>query len=232
MAATSMLAGLRPDDCESPDFIVRDGGQVLGIEVTEFAYPEQPGYPNTREQSSLRSRVIQDAYHLYTRLDGPPLHVSVTFSDYRTLTKRRAPELAEELAEFLSGYANKSLLTYGSPAWPEASLETMKEIAQVTAIRVPDGCSSWSTGYAGWPRRAGYRDIMRTIARKENKLQRYAQACSAVWLLVVFTHQFAGDPTRAPMDPPGFVVRSDFDRIFCFDRVTGRSIEIPRSRRS
>lgn len=61
MAATSMLAGLRPDDCESPDFIVRDGGQVLGIEVTEFAYPEQPGYPNTREQSSLRSRVIQDA---------------------------------------------------------------------------------------------------------------------------------------------------------------------------
>ncbi len=50
---------------------------------------------------------------------------------------------------------------------------------------------------------------------------------SELWLLIVFDLCGFGDALHASVRPVDFSMRSFFNRIYCFDRITKRAVQIP-----
>ncbi len=86
---------------DRPDFLCCTTAVRIGVEVTRFSPVVQIGVPRPETQQSLRSQTMNLARREYRALNGRPLHVRASFRDSRPLTKRRAPVLAREIAEFL-----------------------------------------------------------------------------------------------------------------------------------
>lgn len=224
-------------DAEAPDFLLHVGPAVFGVEVTEFVGATDGGAGGTRAQAALRARVVARAEELYRNAGGAPLDVNVAFRDEVALDKRAVEPLAQSLADFLRASVRR-ILRYDHPGvWRTAvdlnGARFLASILSVQAVRVPDESHAcWAADAGGWLRHAGERDLRHTVAAKEGKLARYragaGDACAELWLLIVFDLYAAGDPVRAPRAPVEFAVATGFDRVVCYDRITGRVVDVPR----
>ncbi len=98
---------------DKPDFRFDAGGKRIGLEITRFS-PEVPfGVPRPETQHSLRTRTMNLARRAYHAEGGRPLHVQASFSESSPLSKKRAPVLAKEIADFFLVHAS-SLIEYQS----------------------------------------------------------------------------------------------------------------------
>jgi hypothetical protein len=89
------------EDSEAPDFRVRFGDDVVGIEVTKSLRFGERGKDSPQAQANLRGRVMQQAWDFYNASGAPPLHVTAAFLDRPPLSGGRLAELSRVVAEFL-----------------------------------------------------------------------------------------------------------------------------------
>lgn len=212
---------------EAPDFLMDAPSGTIGIEITEYVELPVVGRPHAMEQSGLREVVVTLARSSYEGSGGPPLHVNVSFAQHPPLTKRRARELAMELAEFLA-HSRSQLISYTQSRFlDDVTTELFPEIIGISAIQVPDiSYSGWVTGDAGWVWHAGEYEVTRIVRAKEPKLLAYRTRCTSAWLLIAFDLYASGDAIPAPKDPPDFELETGFDKVFCLTVVTGNAVEI------
>jgi hypothetical protein len=216
------------EDSEAPDFRVRFGDELVGIEVTKALRFGELGQNTPQAQASLRARVMAQARALYDATSAPPLHVSAAFLDHPPVTGSRVPQLAEAVADFIHTRAA------GFEVWQRDLIEpceytvAIPEVYSLHFMRVPspeDGL--WAANGFGWCRAAEESDFESVISRKEKKTAGYRSAVPNVWLLVVVELFEAGELVTAPEAIAPFSIVTEFDRVFAFHWLTGRVSEIP-----
>lgn len=64
-----------PIEPEPPDFVLIKDGHRLGIELTTFYLPPEPGKRPHQERQSLKERIVAEAAALHSQAGGPALYV-------------------------------------------------------------------------------------------------------------------------------------------------------------
>ncbi len=86
-------------ESEKPDFLIRDGAKILGIEHTVI-YEEKNAYGVVpKEQDSLKNAIVHSAQEIYKAKYKDPLLISVLFDERIKFCKKKVNELGKIIAE-------------------------------------------------------------------------------------------------------------------------------------
>lgn len=216
------------EESEEPDFRVRFGDEVVGIEVTKALRFGERGKDTPQAQASLAARVLNQARHLYDATGAPPLHVTAAFLDHTPLSGGRVAELSRAVAVFLQTHASGLELYQRDTIEPCEHTDKMPEIYSLHFIRVPSPeYGAWAASGFAWCRPADESDFASVVSRKEKKLNSYRSSVPTVWLLVVVELFEAGELVSARDSIAPFTLPTQFDRVFAFNWLSGLVSEIP-----
>jgi hypothetical protein len=216
------------EDSEAPDFKVRFGEEVVGIEVTKALRFGELGKDSPQAQASLATRVMNRARSLYGATGAPPLHVTAAFLSHTPLSLGRVPELSRTIADFLKTHASGLEVYERDLIEPCEHTDRMPEVYSLHFMRVPSPeYGAWAASSFAWCRTGDESDFASVVSRKENKIASYRSAVPTVWLLIVVELFEAGELLGAPDPIASFSIATAFDRVFAFHRLTGRVSEIP-----
>jgi hypothetical protein len=220
----------RIEDFEAPDFRVRFGDDVVGIEVTKALRFGERAKHTPQAQASLAARVMQQARDRYDA-SGAPLHVTAAFLDHTPLSGSRVTELSRGLAAFLQARASALALYEQDTIEPCEHTDAMPEIYSLHFMRVPSPeYGAWAPSGFACCRPADESDFADVVARKESKLKSYKSAVPSVRLLVVVELFEAGELLNAPSPIATVSIATAFNRVFAFHWLSGRVSEIPVER--
>lgn len=200
--AASALEWLILEERESPDFVVREGRQGFGLELTEvFNGPIENRGARMKEGEAARHKTIGAYRRRYADLGGPPLSVKI-------LGDPREAEL-DQLLEDLQRYDFESM-----PVGEHRRLNVGEQLKVfVTRALRPHWQSVDDT--IGWVNRDASPILQGAIARKARRLDRYRQAVgSDVRLLVVANHLHASG--MLCLEPGTTIDCCGFGRVYFF----------------
>src|SRR5215216_5803312 len=75
------LEHLKPEDTESPDFLIPSGTRKIGVEVTRLASTRAPNQDTPSQASRVLDDLVGRIVAQYTQLGGPPVNASLKFRD-------------------------------------------------------------------------------------------------------------------------------------------------------
>jgi len=216
------------EDSEAPDFRVRFGDEVVGIEVTKALRFGERGKDTPQAQASLAARVMNQARNLYDATAAPPLHVTAAFLDHTPLSGGRVAELSRAVAEFLQTHASGFQMYQQHTIEPCEHTDKMAEVYSLHFMRVPSReHGAWAPSAFAWRRPADESDFASAVSRKEEKINSYRSSVPTIWLLVVVELFEAGELVSAPDSIAPFSIATEFDRVFAFNWLSGLVSEIP-----
>jgi hypothetical protein len=195
---------------ENPDFLLSQGSEYLGIEITELCR-ERP-----RLEAATLARIPEKAKASYSALAGAePVDVSLAFS--RRATELKPDQLTRSLVEFI--------------------YERRQSRGICAAADLPDGychigihnpfpqiesSGHWHGVRAFDVDRASKQLIESRIASKSARLATYREAAMVVWLLIV-NDQFLGpgEVYAHPDDLNEWRFAFEFEKVLLFAREAG-----------
>jgi hypothetical protein len=215
------------EETEAPDFLVHFGTELVGVEVTRLLPSGERGKDSPRGQASLRAKVMTQARSLYEAKGAPPLHVSAAFRTDSPLSGARVADLSAAIAKLLQSLAAEMDLGQRHFLEPCEHTDTLGEIYSLHFMRVlsPE-LGAWSANSFFFCRPADESDFASVVSRKGEKIRSYRSAVSTVWLLVVVELVEAGEVISANDPIATFPIRTEFDRVFAFNWLTGGISEI------
>jgi hypothetical protein len=190
------------EDSEAPDFRVRFGDEVVGIEVTKALHFGERGKDSPQAQASLAAKVMNQARDVYAATGAPPLHVTATVLSHTPLSGSRVPELSKAVADFLHTHASGLELYQRDLIEPCEHTVKMPEVYSLHFLRVPSPeHGAWAASSFAWCRTGDEVDFASVVSRKEKKIASYRSAVPAVWLqtAIVPSTVHPGDTDSAPM---------------------------------
>lgn len=224
--AANLRGEIVDDRSEAPDFIVKFGNELVGIEMTELFVSDGSNAANLQTQESLAQRIVLNAQRLYVASGARPAHVSVHFAprvDLRSvnrdeiaaalcaLVKTQAPEV-DQLVQWHQDYVGNVL--------PEA-------ITYVQMLGVPERrMAHWTVPNAGWVVPMTQTVLQASVDEKATLLPRYAQRVATNWLLLVSDGPRPSQLFDDPSAPVASAISSPFARTFYFARMHGTVIEL------
>jgi hypothetical protein len=218
------------DRSEAPDFIVKLGHELVGIEITELFVTGGSDAKNLQAQESLAHRIVSKAKRLYQSSGGAHAHVSVHFAPRADLRSLNRDETAAALSAFVKAqtFAVNELLQwhqdYVSKVLPDA-------ITYVQVLGVPENrMAHWTVPKAGWVVPLTETVLQARIDEKAALLPTYARRVPTNWLLLVAD---GGQPSQffdGPSAETASTVSTPFARTFYFARMRGAVVELGRPR--
>jgi hypothetical protein len=195
---------------ENPDFLLHNGSDIYGIEVTELCR-ERP-----RTEAATQSKVTKRAKALYDAMtDTEPLDVSLAFS--RAATDVDPNQLIRSLVDFVYAHrdsrgvcaANDLPRGYCHIGIHEPHLEI-------------DSAGRWHGSRAFGVEIASQQLIAACVAKKGKRFGTYREAATTVWLLVV-NDQFLGpgEVYVRPEDLSEWEFSFEFEKVLLFAREPG-----------
>lgn len=208
-----------------PDFVIdSEGGETVGIEVTELYQGEASGSPAKRQESE-RAGVVAAARRQSEEAGVPPVNVAVYFGDYLPLVKA-------DRATVTSGIA--SLVSKHLPAPDETvTIENRFDgefpdcVAGIRISRLSALTSyNWSVPAAGYVHLNSVGELQRRISEKAHRYAAYQIACGRCWLLIV-AEGFAPSSLFEASDATRVhVYESPFERTFFLEAFSARWFEL------
>lgn len=170
--------------CEPPDFVVHvDGGGRVGIEVTVFHPPAEPGERPEQELQSLKEWIAAMAMQYHAQAGGPPLYVDVFFDDPARITKRNARALASQLANSVLAAQVPKVLGEFTVRLPIDALP--KAIGDVRIDAAAGDDRLWTADQGGWVATAEPHQIESIVTRKAARVPAAMVRCDDLWLVIV-----------------------------------------------
>jgi hypothetical protein len=209
---------------EEPDFRFDTETGVLGLEVTELL---RPASSNDRivpvEEESFHKRIVQTAQDEYYRaMDAKPARVAVYFANARG-KKRSKSEMPRSLAEFVKANTDR--------ANPVIALPGVEVPEGFGSITISSGAGDWWCGECGGVTVFQIREQLTSrISAKNDLLPTYRANLpkgAHVWLLLYSTVAVS----RSMPIPHGveeWKLPFGFDRVFWFDALMNRFVEITK----
>lgn len=170
------------DEREEPDFLVRFGGRIVGVEVTRV-YISDEGNRLPQAQESISDRIVSRARRMYESIGGWPAHVSVCFASRQDLQRINRDDTAEELAGVVK---SMGLGEWKRVDWrPEDLGSLSRVVAFVQALGVPaPEMAHWTVARAGWAAPLTIEHLQSRIRDKAARLPEYQRNVRENWLLV------------------------------------------------
>lgn len=214
---------------ESPDFLVRGGSRLLGIEHTEIFQPGRPHGGSLQAQDSLAQKAVARARELWMEAVGRPLLVQILFHPRVKIAKENIDAIAEAIARAVE----KTTIEPGEVVMLKRTGVTQvflpREVVHI-AIRRPlidkKEEDLWRCSSSGWIPELPPQEIQDVIDKKGRKLANYTLNCSEVWLLIVA--DAARLPATVDLSESALlhVYTTRFDRVFFFSNADRRYAEL------
>lgn len=211
-------------DFETPDFLIGEAGERLGVEFTEFHLPPPPSCRPHQETESLRARVVKLADELHAQSGGPGAYVSAYFDDRVAIRKGDVTQFAQALSEVvlcspIPPSPNKMLLV------PPSDLP--RGISRLEIWGSADGVDRlWDSDTGGWVATVSHAHIQAVIKRKAGQAHNARLRCERLWLVIVrdlFAHSAPSDLSRAAVSHE---YRHPFDRLLWFEPEVPRVFDL------
>jgi hypothetical protein len=213
-----------PQPGESPDFIVPSENGAIGVEITVFHLPPPAPKRPHQEVQRLKDSVVETARRMHAAAGGPPLRVSVYFSQPVRITKRNATKVGEALAAAVGS----------SPiSPPDEAVRILWQhlppgIADVT-IRDARGHEVWFADAGGLVASVEPEHIDAVIRRKHAMLRVARAKCSEVWLVIVNDLVSRAAPAELSDAATAHFYQYEFDRLFWLEANTPMVHEFARA---
>lgn len=210
---------------ESPDFILPLGGRRIGIEHTEFFFPEKETSA-PRGFQNLRHEAVEMARLKFRANGGPPLYVTPEFIDIPHPMGPNTRSCRDDFAERFERVVRAN-------GWPDDPHDhrvfnfhpDLPEIAYYMVSPSIDGTDElWACGGAAIERYVEPHHIQAVLDKKAEKHQSYSQKCDSVWLLIVNGGAIRTVPCELGDYARDASYSSPFDRAFWLDRFPSRDL--------
>ncbi len=198
---------------EPPDFVIRSADRVVGIEMTEFYLPPQPGERrHHQEEQSLKNHAVRRACEIHAGSGGPGLYVQVFFHRPFSLTKNTLERFAGCLAQAVGEVPAP---TFGEQS---TSVPWQRLPVGVSSISLHGGLRGqdrlWQAGNGGWVAPIGPELIQPVIAKKVRKCQPVRKTYAELWLVIVGDDFSDGAPAELTRSAAEHVYANQFNRVF------------------
>jgi hypothetical protein len=214
------------DRSEAPDFIVKFGHGLVGIEVTELFVKGGSEARTPQAHESLAQRIVSKAHRLYQSAGAQPAHVSVHFDPRADLRRLKRDQTATELSALVRAQA---LAVDRLIQWHQDYVGNVlpEAITYVQMLGVPERrMGHWTVPSAGWVAPMTEAVLQASIDEKAALLPTYAQRVPTNWLLLVAD---GGKPSQlfdTPSAAAAAAISSPFARTFYFARMRGTVVEL------
>lgn len=197
---------------ETPDFLVRSPRGVIGVEVTLFHLPPQPGFQPHQELQALKDRIVRRAEQIHRNAGGMALYVTAFFSPGRSLSKAAVEPLAQALAAAV--LANEP----SARSMEDRRLDWSSLPSGLSDVAFSKGLGGtdrlWSADAGGWVASITAEHIHHVLDAKGRSARAARSSCDELWLLVV--NDVFSRAAQAELSPEvlldGFA--HSFDRAF------------------
>jgi hypothetical protein len=226
---TSKLNAQIVEDREAPDFVVRVGEALVGVEVTELFVAPGKGSSTPQAQEAVSSQIAVRAQCLYQAAGGSPAHVTVCFGPGQDLRGLNRDKSAQMLCDYVLGL---NLSPWQRVDWRPEELDgpLPYEISFVHALGVPSSdMAHWDVTRAGWVAPLNPVPLQERIDEKAKRLPKYQRAIAENWLLIVADAMRPSSLIEAQSDFDAHAVQSPFSRTF-FYRHPDRFFELATAR--
>ena len=206
------------EEREAPDFVVRTGVALVGVEVTELFISHEMHGNTPQAHEAISSQIATKAQHLYQASGGPPAHVTVCFAPGRDLRRLNRDKTSQMLCDYVRGM---NLSVWQRVDWRpgERASPLPDEISFVHALGVPNfGMAHWGVARAGWVAPLTPVTLQERIDAKSKRLPRYQDTIAENWLLVVADAMKPSSLIEAKPDFDAQAVQSPFSRTFFYRR--------------
>ena len=226
LRAADLQGEIVDDRSEAPDFIVKFGHELVGIEMTELFVRGGSDARNLQAQESLAHRIVSNAKRLYESSGAQHAHVSVHFAPRADLRSLNRDETAAALSAFVKA---RALVVGQLVQWqPDDVGNVLPEvITYVQMLGVPERrMAHWTVPNAGWVVPLTATVLQASIDEKAALLPAYARRVPTNWLLLVAD---GGKPSQLFDGPSAAVasaISSPFARTFYFARMRGAVVEL------
>jgi hypothetical protein len=209
------ILGMRPEgvieSSETPDFLLRLAGYVVGIEVTAFYFPEPDLSQPQQARVSMQRIAVEQARRQFRAQGGPPLYVTMHFHSNRPLSKDRAYELGPLLARAV---ALTPIPASIDQLWSRVDHRdlppALHSISIAASVNTTD--ELWHPSISGWVAPVESAHIEGEIARKAKRLATIREKCASAWLLIVNDSFHGGAMCKLSAAARAFQFGSPFDK--------------------
>lgn len=219
-------------ESETPDFLIVGAGQErVGVELTRFYLPPQPGRRPHQELVRLRQRVVAQAEKVHSERGGPGLYVDVYFPESFDFRKTDVNKLAHELAD--------SILSTSVPQHrdePPVEIPRNQRPIWTGGIMVHpsvDGSDRlWAADEGGWVDEVRSSHITAILRDKTRMALPAGRKCDSLSLVVVNDEFAGGAPADISQEALSASYEGPFERLIWLLPHGPHAIELHISRGS
>lgn len=214
-----------PKEPEPPDFVLIEDGHRLGIELTTFYLPPEPGKRPHQERQSLKERIVAEAAALHSQAGGPALYVQVIFHERQKLQKRDIQPFSRELADAILAYPVPQHITE-----PDVKIPWEHKPKWAGVIRVHgsvDGTDKlWQADAGGWVAEITIEHISNVIRSKSNREPLARIQCDELWLVIVNDNFSRAAQAEISAEALNALYKGPFDRLMWLLPHVPRAIDL------
>lgn len=213
-------------ESETPDFLIVGAGQErVGVELTRFYLPPQPGRRPHQELVRLRERVVGHAEKVHSGRGGPALYVDVYFPEIFAFRKTDVSELANELADSILSTSVPQHREEPSVKIPQS--QRPKWTAGIMVHPSVDGIDRlWAADEGGWVEEVRSSHITSILRDKTRMALPARRKCDSLSLVVVNDEFSGGAPANISKEALSAFYEGPFERLIWLLPHGPRAIEL------
>lgn len=203
-------------DRESPDFIIENKNQKIGVEIREVFIDEiiqQKGGSHLKLEEAEQERIINSAREAYQEKALPPIIVKVKFISGIKFSKNINEKITKTLFQSLSkvelvNWENTNIIDRDFPN------DLSQYFSLVYVQRSPNQNNSWQPILFGFVYDLSEEKIRDIIRAKEKKIHRYQKSANINWLIIPSDGRYPSSMIDISTKKLNFKIDSLFDKIF------------------
>jgi hypothetical protein len=211
---------------ESPDFIIDDNGNKLGIEMQDYIRGQTSVGSEKRYREMVLKKIIDKAQSEFESNCSIPVFVTFFWFPHRKPQKADISRFAKTIVSLLMNNIPSE-----PPSWVAIENEVIRNLLigeflhSMILIRTKNH-SPW-TFVDGDLTDMRNSEIEWLISSKKGKISQYLSECNKVWLIIVADREYIssfGDLTPKVFERP---YKTKFERVLFYDRVNRIVFQLP-----
>lgn len=172
---------------EPPDFIVRAGTDLIGMEITRYPYTHLNDVARkARRQEAEWDKAVQNAGTAYISRNPVPIDVGVTFNPHFDVTRKRRKILEDIMLDLVVKNLPDMGMVVSLRHQGRIGDSIPPEIRSIIIARFDTLTRShWAVQHVGYMKSFVPSEFIQILREKEGKLRRYRDTVTQAWLICV-----------------------------------------------
>jgi uncharacterized protein YciU (UPF0263 family) len=208
-------------DNESPDFLIKQNTQIIGVEIVDYVRGQIEGESVERRNEVLWQKVANTAKGLFETKHNIPLLIHFHWNKRHFLRQAEISRLANDFVRLVENHIPEKLfgnIRIGLDELEGTLLDDVCHSITITRVR-NDKQSLWSFISSGWIE-VQTNEIQYLIDAKNDKTQDYLRRCDETWLIIVADGHYISSNIDLPEATSNNVFVSFFEQVLVYDRIS------------